>query len=159
MTERTAKKLLPIFQELQRRAVQFRTNKADDGCSDYERIDLDDDDLKVESAKDKGGMKQSKSKGKLVGMHKFLDMRHILGFLNQSEWVNSLNIGNIMQITPIQRDDLTMHRRNEQEVSRDSFLETVTFKYHNLFIGKLLHRVLLLHLNRNPLHHPAERRN
>lgn len=111
LTEKTGKKLLPIFQELQKRAVQFRTNRADDGCSDYERIDLDDDDLKVESAK--GGMKQSKSNGKLVGVHKFLDMRHILGFLNQSEWVNSLNIGNIMQITPIQRDDLTMHRRNE----------------------------------------------
>lgn len=60
-------------------------------------------------------------------MLKFLDMRHILGFLNQSEWVNSLNIGNIMQITPIQREDLTMHRRNEQEISRDSFLETVSF--------------------------------
>lgn len=29
------------------------------------------------------------------------DMRHILGFLNQSEWILSLNIGNIMQITPI----------------------------------------------------------
>lgn len=56
-----------------------------------------------------------------------IDMRHILGFLNQSEWVTSLNIGNIMQITPIQRDDLTMHRRNEQEVSRDAFLETVSF--------------------------------
>ena len=24
------------------------------------------------------------------------DMRHILGFLNQSEWVQTLNIGNIM---------------------------------------------------------------
>ena len=32
-----------------------------------------------------------------------------------------------MQITPIQRDDLTIHRRNEQEVSRDAFLETVSF--------------------------------
>lgn len=29
------------------------------------------------------------------------DMRHILGFLNQSEWVNTLNIGNIMQLAPI----------------------------------------------------------
>ena len=58
---------------------------------------------------------------------KHLDMRHILGFLNQSEWVTSLNIGNIMQITPIQRDELTIHRRNEQEISRDAFLETVSF--------------------------------
>ena len=24
------------------------------------------------------------------------DMRHILGFLNQSEWISNLNIGNIM---------------------------------------------------------------
>ena len=24
------------------------------------------------------------------------DMRHILGFLNQSEWIGNLNIGNIM---------------------------------------------------------------
>ena len=54
-------------------------------------------------------------------------MRHILGFLNQSEWVNQLNIGNIMQITPIQRDDLISHRRNEQEISRDAFLETISF--------------------------------
>lgn len=28
-------------------------------------------------------------------------MRHILGFLNQSEWVSGLNIGNIMQISPV----------------------------------------------------------
>ena len=40
-------------------------------------------------------------------------MKNLLGYLNQSEWIFSLNIGNIMQITPIQRDDLTMHRRNE----------------------------------------------
>lgn len=40
-------------------------------------------------------------------------MRHILGFLNQSEWILSLNIGNIMQITPIQLEDLASVRRNE----------------------------------------------
>lgn len=38
-------------------------------------------------------MQSSKKKH---GIGKYLDMRHILGFLNQSEWVNSLNIGNIM---------------------------------------------------------------
>jgi hypothetical protein len=54
-------------------------------------------------------------------------MRHILGFLNQTEWVASLNIGNIMQISPIQHDDFIVNRRNEQEISRDSFLETLSF--------------------------------
>ena len=54
-------------------------------------------------------------------------MRHILGFLNQSEWILSLNIGNIMQITPIQLEDLASLRRNEQELDRFAFLETVSF--------------------------------
>ena len=55
------------------------------------------------------------------------DMRHILGFLNQSEWILSLNIGNIMQITPVQLEDLASVRRNEQELDRFAFLETVSF--------------------------------
>ena len=54
-------------------------------------------------------------------------MRHILGFLNQSEWILSLNIGNIMQSTPIQLEDLASLRRNEQELDRFAFLETVSF--------------------------------
>jgi hypothetical protein len=40
-------------------------------------------------------------------------MKHILGFLNQSEWVNGLNIGNIMQISPVEIEDFQCWRRNE----------------------------------------------
>jgi len=29
------------------------------------------------------------------------DMRSVLGFLNQNEWIHNLNIGNIMQIQPL----------------------------------------------------------
>ena len=29
------------------------------------------------------------------------NMKNILGYLNQSEWIYSLNIGNIMQISPL----------------------------------------------------------
>jgi hypothetical protein len=46
------------------------------------------------------------------------DMRHILGFLNQTEWVGNLNIGNIMQIQPVSFDELSRLRRNEQELGR-----------------------------------------
>jgi len=55
------------------------------------------------------------------------DMRHILGFLNQSEWIATLNIGNIMQISQIQLEDLVALRRNEQELDRYAFLETISF--------------------------------
>ena len=29
------------------------------------------------------------------------DMKNILGYLNQNEWIYSLNIGNIMQVAPL----------------------------------------------------------
>ena len=80
--------------------------------SEFERIDTDGDAIvevkqskavfekviqknKLRSASNPAGNSRVKhSKG--AGLLKFLDMRHILGFLNQTEWVNALNIGNIM---------------------------------------------------------------
>jgi hypothetical protein len=107
--------------------------------SDFERIEIDeinDVDSKVDNTAANTSMSRSKERrvkppssatDKTTSiLSNMLDMRHILGFLNQSEWVNTLNIGNIMQISPIQREDLIIHRRNEQEISRDSFLETVS---------------------------------
>lgn len=55
------------------------------------------------------------------------DMRHILGFLNQTEWVGNLNIGNIMQIQPVCYEELSHWRRNEQELDRQAFLELISF--------------------------------
>jgi hypothetical protein len=49
-------------------------------------------------------------------------MRHILGFLNQSEWTQNLNIGNIMQISLIEAEDFLAWHRNEQEIDRVTFL-------------------------------------
>lgn len=54
------------------------------------------------------------------------DMRSVLGFLNQNEWVYQLNIGNIMQLQPISlKNDMLSQCRNECELSRDSFLEKI----------------------------------
>ena len=39
--------------------------------------------------------------GKMLADDIDADMKNILGYLNQSEWVFSLNIGNIMQIAPL----------------------------------------------------------
>ena len=52
------------------------------------------------------------------------DMRSVLGFLNQNEWIQNLNIGNIMQIGPLSMQaDFLQQPRDETELSRDSFLE------------------------------------
>lgn len=45
------------------------------------------------------------------------DMRSILGFLNQNEWVYNLNIGNIMQIQPICNRDLLFVYKDEYELT------------------------------------------
>ncbi len=38
--------------------------------------------------------------------YKQVNMKVLLGYLNQSEWLHLLNIGNIMQITPLTIHDL-----------------------------------------------------
>lgn len=53
-------------------------------------------------------------------------MKAVLGYLNQSEWLYLLNIGNIMQITPMTVHDLYTTTSFEVELTRDSILEKVT---------------------------------
>lgn len=55
------------------------------------------------------------------------DMKNILGYLNQSEWVYSLNIGNIMQISPLTLQDFLSHTAIQLELSREFVLEKMCF--------------------------------
>jgi hypothetical protein len=55
-----------------------------------------------------------------------LNMKALLGYLNQSEWLYLLNIGNIMQITPMTVHDLYASHSFEVELTRDSILEKVS---------------------------------
>lgn len=59
-----------------------------------------------------------------LNKHK-LNMKAVLGYLNQSEWLYLLNIGNIMQITPMTVHDLYTQNTFEVELTRDSILEKV----------------------------------
>lgn len=55
-----------------------------------------------------------------------LDMRAVLGYLNQSEWISNINIGNIMQINPFEIDEQCQVANNEYQLSRISFLEKIS---------------------------------
>jgi hypothetical protein len=55
-------------------------------------------------------------------------MKTVLGYLNQSEWLYLLNIGNIMQITPLTVHDMYSSLGFEVELTRDSILEKVSIK-------------------------------
>jgi hypothetical protein len=55
------------------------------------------------------------------------DMRNLLGYLNQSDWIWSLNIGNIMQISPLTMQDIYNTSSVEYELSRELILEKICF--------------------------------
>ena len=54
-------------------------------------------------------------------------MKNLLGYLNQSEWVYSLNIGNIMQISPLTLQDFLSCTSIQLELSREFILEKLCF--------------------------------
>jgi hypothetical protein len=53
-------------------------------------------------------------------------MRCILGYLNQAEWVQNVNIGNIMQINPLPMTDLLIQSKNDLTLYRNSFLDKLS---------------------------------
>lgn len=67
-------------------------------------------------------------KGKQVEVNKKIeaDMRIVLGYLNQSELIQNLNIGNIMQIQTLSLDSLLFTAKNECQLNRSSFLEKIS---------------------------------
>jgi hypothetical protein len=97
LIERSAKLQKQVYSELLRLIKPLEAHESMNGFAP--------DSLEQELAEDANG--QGKSKERKA------DMRHILGFLNQSEWIATLNIGNIMQISPVQLEDLLAIRRNE----------------------------------------------
>ena len=132
--EKTSKKLLPIYKALCLKIQMIEKKKenmtksldADEG--NLVNIDIESSDSESKVSKSPTRQKSGK-KGKRGAFSRNLDidLRHILGFLNQTEWIQNLNIGNIMQISPIKLDDLTQLRRNEESLSRESFLEMISF--------------------------------
>ena len=54
-------------------------------------------------------------------------MKVLLGYLNQSEWMFLLNIGNIMQITPLTIHDLYTSMSIDVELARDAVLEKICY--------------------------------
>ncbi len=74
MMERTAIKMYPVIKEVKKRLIEERSTQEEELKVDPNLIMLTSE-----------GDPQAQA-----------DMRSILGFLNQNEWVFQLNIGNIM---------------------------------------------------------------
>jgi hypothetical protein len=105
MLERTSLKLYPIVKEVLKRMIE-------------------------EQSKNNPVVLQEKSASEMefekISVPEEADMRSVLGFLNQNEWIYNLNIGNIMQVQPISMKELLSQPRNENELCRDGFLEKLS---------------------------------
>ena len=53
-------------------------------------------------------------------------MKNILGYLNQGENLQTLSIGNIMQLQVFRHRDLVEEGKNELELTRESFIHKIS---------------------------------
>ena len=114
MLERTAHKYYPIILEVVKKMVKQKNvvgTKDEKFQSEWVR------EKTQELLKKEGSGEKTQN----------INMRVLLGYLNQSEWMYLLNIGNIMQITPLTIHDLLSTPGIEIELARDSVIEKISF--------------------------------
>ena len=115
---KTAIKILPIAEELQKKLVpENLILKESLGDSASKEFDVSND----------LGSNQKPNQDDFQTTFDKVDMRNLLGYLNQSDWIWSLNIGNIMQISPLTMQDIYTTSSMEYELSRELVLEKIWF--------------------------------
>ena len=104
--ELIAKKVLPILVELSSRLVPLAPS--------HNKTQSEDFLLSLSNKKVKGAAKDTT-----------IDIRDLFGYMQSSEWVSSLNIGNIMQISPITLQDFLAVYELDVEITRETLLEKI----------------------------------
>ena len=91
--ERTARKLMPILNEIKNRMVPEKSlkdkNAVGKRANKVETLESVNEDVMTEEEMNENSEGAKKSQA---------DMKNILGYLNQGEWTTSLSIGSIMQL-------------------------------------------------------------
>lgn len=91
LVERSSLKMHPVIREVRRRVVNSEVPAAKDEKANNRRneqeLSVGDNSSEMGPADGDEDFEEEKP-----------DMRSVLGFLNQNEWIYNLNIGNIMQI-------------------------------------------------------------
>lgn len=105
--EKTSKKLLPVIERLVEILIKEQNIES---CNEYgikressDNEDIGFSDMDLEEEKEKKGE---------------IDMRSVLGYLNQSEWISNINIGRLMQVPSIKISDFQVSKNNEVQLCR-----------------------------------------
>lgn len=124
LMEKAAKKIHPVIKEVNKKLVQekkrrsaLRQKKGSNVLFDFKdnrvvnkqemEVDQEIEDLIRDDDATEGydDIFEANPDDSDAEFEEKLDMRAVLGYLNQSEWISNINIGNIMQINPFQIDD------------------------------------------------------
>ena len=165
LMEKAAKKIHPVIKEVLKRLVKEKKrkyNKKKDGSNvlldfkdkkdnNQEDVEIDKEIQEIIKENEEFNSKpQAKEQNDSDGdFEDELDMRAVLGYLNQSEWISNINIGNIMQINPLQIDEFMNLNKNEYQLSRTSFLEKISLLAVGYFCASTEIR-FILQLNEDP---------
>ncbi|CAI2372323.1 unnamed protein product [Moneuplotes crassus] len=138
LMEKAAKKIHPVIKEVLNKLIKEKKispNKKisklfemdDPNNQQILEVDKEIEELIKDEDAQLGIMSTSKNKfdDSDLDFEEKLDMRSVLGYFNQSEWIGNINIGNIMQINPLKNEDLMINAKNENQLTRPSFLEKV----------------------------------
>ena len=98
---------------------------------------------KLDGAKEADGDDKNEEKDEDDDDEEPPDMRSVLWFLNQQEWISNLNIGNIMQIQAFSMKDFMNLNRDEGELNRENFLERLSILTVSYFCMSTEMRFLL----------------
>ena len=106
--ERTARKLFPILNEVKRRMIpEKKRNMSSQRSGRVQKrplrngkqgglITLDPCDVEIEDSEEEQMLIDLATEN--MGIKVSVDLKNILGYLNQGEWTSKLSIGSIMQL-------------------------------------------------------------
>lgn len=138
LVERSSLKMHPVIREVRRRVVNSEITPNVNAEGEEQRQKQRRDSISAKNSSEKGPMDDEDDLEEEKP-----DMRSVLGFLNQNEWIYNLNIGNIMQIQPIAMKDFLLETNDESELSRDSFLSKLSILIVTYFCMSTEMRFLL----------------
>lgn len=164
LMEKAAKKIHPVIREVNKRLVKEKKrldvskrniNQLFDKNNPLSKQVLEVDKEIEELIRDEDAELQFENSPEGKGdnsdfeFEEKLDMRAVLGYFNQSEWIGNINIGNIMQINPFRNEEFMMNSKNEYQLSRNSFLEKISLLAVGYFCSSTEIR-FILQLNEDP---------
>jgi len=141
--ETFAQKLLPVLYELRNKIVSEESNtNSNPNFKTHVKASSTNPQPNTNTWRKHRFAQQTQPRQFSSTNSKTLDIRNLLGYCPMADWGSNLNIGSIMQISPLCMQDLTSTYDKEYEISRESLLEKVSLISASYFCASTEKRFL-----------------